>query len=228
MTARFGIWYLILQILYTAWTRLQFRLRVEGREHVPPEGGVLAVCNHNSAVDPWIAGVAFGRPARYMAKEELMRVPVIGWLVSAMGAFPVRRGEADRRSLRIALDALARGQIVLMFPEGTRSPDGRLRTGERGAALLALRSGAPVLPTAIIGSHRVMPRGAWFPRSHPVTVRFGPVIPVPRREGKIDRAELDEWTRRFMAAIAALLPPEQQPVEVDGPAVRAPRAEESV
>ncbi|MGQ0571841.1 MAG: lysophospholipid acyltransferase family protein [Armatimonadota bacterium] len=186
-------------------------MRVEGREHEPERGTVLAICNHASAIDPPIAGVALCRQARYMGKEELVRTPILGPLLRSIGVFPVRRGEADRQSIRTAFQILGRGDVLVMFPEGTRSSDGRLRAAEPGAALLALRSGATVLPMAVIGSHLAMPKGARFPRRVPVLVRFGPVIKVPKHEGRIDRTVLDAWGRRFMAAIAALLPADQQP-----------------
>jgi 1-acyl-sn-glycerol-3-phosphate acyltransferase len=188
-----------------------FGLRVEGREHEPPSGPVLAICNHVSALDPPIAGVVLRRRARFMAKEELLQVPVLGVLLRAIGVFPVRRGEPDRQSIRTALEALLRGDLLLMFPEGTRSADGRLRAAEPGAALLALRTGAAVLPMAVIGTHRVMPKGARLPRPRPVVVRLGPPLSVPRQEGRLDRTLLEAWGQRFMAAIAALLPPDQRP-----------------
>jgi 1-acyl-sn-glycerol-3-phosphate acyltransferase len=206
-----SVWYGFWKRLLTACFWLLFRLRVEGREHEPQAGPVLAVCNHASAIDPPIAGVALRRRAWYMAKDELLRIPVLGPLLRSVGTFPVRRGEADRVSIRTALQVLDRGGVLLMFPEGTRSPDGRLRPAEPGAALLALRTGATVLPMAVIGTHRAMPKGARFPKRVPVVVRLGPTITVPRHESRLDRALLDEWGQRFMAAVAALLPPDQQP-----------------
>ncbi|MDR7542907.1 MAG: lysophospholipid acyltransferase family protein [Armatimonadota bacterium] len=216
MTAWYAFWYRFYSLLF----RLLFRLRVEGRAHVPPSGPLLVVSNHVSAVDPPIAGVAVGRQVWYMAKEELLKTPLLGPYLRSLGVFPVRRGEADRRSVRTALGVLQRGGALLMFPEGTRSPDGRLQPAEPGAALLALRTGALVLPLAVIGTQQVMPKGARFPRLRPVTVRIGPPIRASKVAGRLDRELLERWGQTFMAAIAALLPPDQQPV----PGASAPRA----
>lgn len=211
MTVGTRLFYGLTKVILATCFWMLFRLRVEGREHEPRSGPVLAICNHVSAIDPPIAGVALRRRARFMAKDELLRVPVLGALLRALGVFPVRRGEPDRQSIRTALEALAGGDLLLMFPEGTRSADGRLRVAEPGAALLALRTGALVLPMAVVGTHRVMPKGARIPRPRPVVVRLGPTISVPRQEGRLDRTVLETWGQRFMAAIAALLPPEQRP-----------------
>jgi 1-acyl-sn-glycerol-3-phosphate acyltransferase len=209
-------WYWFVKATLTLLFKGLFSLRVEGREHEPPRGAVLAVCNHASAIDPPIAGAALRRQAWYMAKEELLKTPVLGLLLRSIGVFPVRRGEADRQSIRIALQTLAKGRVLIMFPEGTRSIDGRLRPPEPGAAMLALRSGAIVLPMAVIGSHKAMPKGARAPKRVPVLVRLGPAMTVPRHEGRIDRPTLEAWSRRMIAAIGALLPSDQLPIDAAG------------
>jgi 1-acyl-sn-glycerol-3-phosphate acyltransferase len=206
------VWYRFWKTLLWIAFRLGFGLRVEGGEHEPPRGAALIVCNHVSAVDPPIAGCALRRQARYMAKQELLDAPVLGWLLWSIGVYPVRRGEPDRRAIRTTLECLTRGDLVVMFPEGTRSPDGHLMSAEPGAALVALRAGVPVLPMAVIGSQHAMPKGAKWPRPARVTVRIGPALQVPKIEGRIDRATLNAWGARFMAAIAALLPADQQPL----------------
>ncbi|HXF82502.1 MAG TPA: lysophospholipid acyltransferase family protein, partial [bacterium] len=121
------------------------------------------------------------------------------------------RGTADRAAIRHSLEVLAQGGVLLIFPEGTRSPDGRLQSPEPGAALLALRSGAPVLPVAVINSHRVMRKGRRLPSPFGrIVIRFGPPLAVPRIAGRLDHAVLAEWGERIIAAIEALLPPEQR------------------
>ncbi|MCL6554335.1 MAG: 1-acyl-sn-glycerol-3-phosphate acyltransferase [Firmicutes bacterium] len=112
MTPWYAFWYRFYGVLF----RLLFRLRVEGRGHVPASGPLLVVSNHVSAVDPPIAGVAVGRQVWYMAKEELLKTPVLGPYLRSVGVFPVRRGEPDRRSIRTAMEVLQRGGALLMFP----------------------------------------------------------------------------------------------------------------
>jgi 1-acyl-sn-glycerol-3-phosphate acyltransferase len=215
------LWYEFWKGLLLLFFRLWFRLRVEGREHEPAQGGVLAVCNHASAVDPPIAGTALRRPARYMAKDELFKVPVLGAWLTSIGAFGVRRGEADRQSIRTSIQILQQNGVLVMFPEGTRSADGRLREPEPGAAMIALRAGATVLPMAVVGSHIAMPKGAKFPKRRPVVVKIGAPFPVPKVEGRLDRAVLDGYSRKMIDAIAALLPADQLPAGPSRPTTTA-------
>lgn len=191
-------------------------VRVEGNEHVPPTGPFILASNHTSLADPPILGASVGhrngRLIHFMARHEIRRWPVIGWLADKSGVFFVRRGEGDRAAQRQALDLLAQGKAIAMFPEGTRSRDGQLGTGKAGVAVLALRSGAPILPVAIIGTHRIFPGRSRMPHRSPVTVRIGPPFSLGHQpEGRLDRAVLAEATDRVMREIAALLPPSQQP-----------------
>jgi 1-acyl-sn-glycerol-3-phosphate acyltransferase len=218
------LWYEIWKRLLFAFFRLWFRLRIEGREHEPAHGAVLVVCNHASAIDPPIAGTAVRRLARYMAKDELFKIPVLGSWLTSIGAFPVRRGEADRQSIRTSMEILNGGGLLIMFPEGTRSIDGRLRAAEPGAAMIALRVGVTVLPMAVIGSHAAMPKGARFPLRRPVVVRLGAPFAVRKVEGRLDRTALDACSRTMIDAIAALLPADQRPAGGRPPLTAAERA----
>ncbi|HYM71038.1 MAG TPA: lysophospholipid acyltransferase family protein, partial [bacterium] len=146
----------IIRVVLRWW----FRFRVDGREHEPATGPLIVVSNHRSDLDPLVVGSALRRRVTFMAKQELFRVPVLRWWIAACGAFPVRRGAADRQALRTALKILADGGVLVMFPEGTRAIGRELRPPEPGAALLALRSGAALLPVALTGTDEVLPRGA--------------------------------------------------------------------
>ncbi len=175
-----------------------FRLSVSGREHIPPDGPVLIVCNHISQADPVILGVAaVPRKSYYFAKAELFRVPFLRGYVNRMGAFPVERGGADRRALRLSREVLARGDVLMMFPEGRRFTDGRLRPGLSGAGSLALIPGVTVIPAAIWGSHRL---------GHKTRVAFGPPVDLSEVDGVARAARSRQAVDRMMAAIAALIP----------------------
>lgn len=174
------------------------RLRVAGAGNIPSTGPVLVVSNHISQIDPMVIGIAArARRSHYMAKAELFKIPFVRWLIYNMGAFPVDRGGADRRALRVAKEVLRRGDTLLMFPEGSRFTDGRLRPGLPGAGSLGLEEGVVVVPAAIWGSHRFLRR---------VKVVFGPPIDLSDIDGGSRAARSREAVDRMMGAIARLIP----------------------
>lgn len=185
--------------------------RVEGLEHVPRQGPFIMVVNHRSLADPpilgWAVGHQVGRIVHFMAKEEMQRWPIIGWLADRSGVFFVRRGEGDRSAQRAALRLLAEGRPIAIFPEGTRSRDGKLGPAKSGAALLAIRSGAPLLPVGISGTERLFPGHSRVPHRTRVVVRIGPTVTLAHQStGRIPRELLAEGTDRIMREIATLLP----------------------
>ena len=197
--------------------RFLFDARLEGTEHVPREGAFIVVSNHCSNLDPpvigWATGHQVGRVVHFMAKIEMRGWPIIGWLATQSAVYFVRRGEGDRAAQRFSLGALADGRPIGIFPEGTRSRDGRLRPGKSGAAFIAIRSGAPLLPVGIAGTHRIFPGRARFPHATRIRIRVGEPFTLPHvPSGRIDREVLADGSDRITAAIAALLPPEQRPV----------------
>lgn len=184
--------YALGKALFWVLFALGCRWEVGGREHVPPDGPLLVIANHLSWLDPPLVGTVLPRKVHFMAKHELFRNPLAAWVLRRLGAFPVRRGQPDRWALRHALDLLDRGAVVGLFPEGSRSR-GRLGPFEPGAALLAIKSGAPVLPVAIAGPYRPGRR---------VRVRIG----VPFRvEGSGGEGSIDAVAHRMREAVAALL-----------------------
>jgi glycerol-3-phosphate dehydrogenase (NAD(P)+) len=156
-----------------------FRLRRRGMEHVP-DGGVILASNHRSFLDPFAIGCCIGRPIYFVAKRELFKNPLLGWLLNCLGAFPVRRGASDEESMATALALLGRGQAVVIFPEGTRIRTGSLARPKRGVGRLALQSGKPVVPIAVTNSERV--RSGWRIKPVKVHIRFGPPLTFPRVE----------------------------------------------
>ncbi|MBW3613100.1 MAG: 1-acyl-sn-glycerol-3-phosphate acyltransferase [Chloroflexi bacterium] len=195
-------------------SRLLWGARIEGVEHLPRTGPFIVVANHCSNLDPlmmgWATGHQIGRVVHFMAKMEMRSWPVIGWLATQSGVYFVRRGERDRAAQRFSLATLASGEPIAIFPEGTRSKDGRLKAAKPGAALIAMRSGAPLVPAAVSGTHRIFPGRSRFPRSSQVTIRFGAPFTLDHvPTGRLDRATLATGTERVMSAIEELLPPEQ-------------------
>jgi len=189
--------------------------RVLGIEHAPRSGPYILVANHCSNLDPPFIGAAVGhgtgRVIHFMAKEEIRHWPLVGWLARSSGVFFVRRGESDRGAQRIALAHLAAGRPIGIFPEGTRSRDGVLREAKSGVALLAIRSGATLLPVGISGSGRIFPGRSRWPHRTRVDIRVGaPFSLAAQPEGRIDRIELERGTEKIMREIAALLPDGQR------------------
>jgi 1-acyl-sn-glycerol-3-phosphate acyltransferase len=182
--------------------RLLLRGRTAGLANVPARGGLVVVANHGSHLDPPILGCAMRRPVAFMAKEELFRVPLLGSLIRACGAYPVARGAGDRQALRIASDRLAEGWATGVFLDGTRQADGRVSQPQKGAALLAARMGLPLLPVAVINSHRALGPGGGGFRLVPVHVRIGRPIPPP---ASTRRPDLEATTAALQAEVNRLL-----------------------
>lgn len=176
------------------------RWRVKGQELFPKEGPAIVVANHRSLWDPVAVGVAVPRQVRFMAKEELFQIPGLGVLLRALGAFPVKRCRSDRAALQASLEVLRQGQVVGMFPEGTRVRAGELGRFYGGAALLSLKTGAPLVPVALKGTNNIFRKG-WF---HPFYVTIGAPL-FPRRTGSYTPQEVEELTEQSRQAIAKLL-----------------------
>ena len=178
---------------------------VRGLGNIPPDGGLILTCNHFSVGDPPILTGIFPRRVVWMAKQELFDFPIFGKLYSMGGFIPVRRFEGDLRAIRRAQTALRRGHVLGMFPEGTRS-GGRLGAGEPGTALIALRTGAPILPAAIWGTeHAKLPRDMF--RRTRIHVRFGQPFRLPQA-ARISKESVAGGTEQIMRRIADLLPAE--------------------
>jgi len=141
------------KVVYTILKPL-YRIEIIGIEHFPKDGGVLLCSNHISNLDPPVVGITAPRPVNFMAKEELFRVPILGKIVMNLNAFPVKRGMSDRQALRMGLEILNQGKVFGIFPEGTRSKDGKLGKGFSGVGFFALRTDAAVVPCAIIGPYK--------------------------------------------------------------------------
>jgi len=148
---------------------------VNGGEHIPTAGGFVLVSNHASHFDPPILAIASPRQMTYIAKIELFSNPVFGWFIRRLGAYPIRRGAGDREAFQAALDLLASGHALVVFPEGTRTITGAMGRIRIGAAMMALSAGVPLIPAYIEGSFAAWPKGGPIRRSR-VRVRIGPAI----------------------------------------------------
>ena len=201
--------YYIGKIIIRTLLLLLTRWQVKGRENIPNQGPLLIVANHMNLTDPFLLGVSLNRKLVFMAKQELFRSRLSRYFVSAFGAFPVHRGQLDRKSLRQAHQLLKQGQALATFPEGTRSKNAQLQPAFSGSTLIALRSGAPILPVGITGTEKL--RGvAWLWHRSRLTVNIGHPFYLPSVNSKLTKTELTKLTTLMMRHIAELLPLEYQ------------------
>jgi len=211
------------------WTRLLVRfmmpllggVTVRGAENIPLTGPVLLAPNHRAYMDPPYLSMITRRQLHMMAKAELFQMPVLGRWITGLGAFPVKRGAADRGAIRQAIAALKAGQVVGIFPEGTRADPGTLLPAEKGFALIARQTGVPIVPVALEGTDRVHPKHAkWLHRAH-VTATVGK--PMTAQEMLAANPDPDKDALQIIGetttrAIAALM---TEPVTILGAAEKS-------
>ncbi|ARU63027.1 1-acyl-sn-glycerol-3-phosphate acyltransferase [Tumebacillus avium] len=189
--------YRLLRALFRGFFRIFYRWQVSGTENIPAEGGIIVCANHISNLDPPVVGSGMERPMAFMAKDSLFKIPVIGSIIRGVGAFPVKRGSGDRGAIRASLELLAAGKALCLFPEGTRSHSGEVGKGQGGAAMLALRSNAQVVPAAIIGPYRLF---------RPLRIVYGKPVDLSEFRGQKTNSELiDKATEQIMEAIRQLV-----------------------
>jgi 1-acyl-sn-glycerol-3-phosphate acyltransferase len=159
---------------------LLFDLRAFGLENIPKHGGVLIVSNHASYLDPAILGVKVRRPMSFMAKSELFKNKLFGWMIRSVNAFPVRQGEGDLAAVRETIKRLQEGHILVMFPEGGRTETGEIEPLLPGVGLIVRRAGptVKVVPAAIDGAYEAWSRHRKFFRSWPIRVKYGPALEI--------------------------------------------------
>ncbi|GAC41880.1 lysophospholipid acyltransferase family protein [Paenibacillus popilliae] len=188
------MFYTMMRALLRLIYRLLFRLEASGIEHVPKDDGVVLCSNHISLLDPPAIGILLKRRIRFMAKAELFNIPVFGAAIKALGAFPVKRNGVGKETIRTAFQLLQDGDIMGIFPEGTRTTD-QSAAAKKGAAMIALRSGAAVVPVAIIGSYKLFRK---------TRVVYGPPIDMSDLLEKKGSNVLETATDRIMNQINGL------------------------
>ncbi len=199
--------------LFRAVYATYFRWRVFGAEQVPLEGGVILASNHASFLDPPLVGAGIKRDINYLARESLFRFPGIGALLRSWNAVPVDRDGGGAKGLKTILDRLLNGNGIILFPEGTRTKDGKLLPARSGIGLTVIKSTAPVVPVRVFGTFEAYGRNHKFPRPRRIAVKYGRPMnfEVLRAEAKTcDKARLKEIYQQvadeIMAAIAGLGP----------------------
>jgi len=205
-------WLLVRLIMF-----LYAKVEIVGTENVPRRGGLIIVSNHLNNADPGMVGGFVGRRVVFMAKDEMFHWPVFGLYVRLIGAFPVRRFEADLKALRRAVQLVRRGEALVMFPEGTRSKTGSMTPGHPGTAMVALRTGAPILPIAVTGTEVVRLPSTFFRPFHRVRVRM--VVGEPFFLPSVSRPKAEDYercTEMIMGRIAAMLPQQYRGHYQDG------------
>ena len=192
--------YNFIKLILFYFFKIIFRYKVIGEHNIPKNGGVIIASNHISLWDPPVVGAGLNRPINFMAKEELFSNSIIKWVITTMKAFPVKRGAADRNAIRHAINLLKNGEILGLFPEGTRSKNGELGKPEPGIAMIALKAGVPIVPAAIIGTNKVGKGGCFLPQ---FIIKFGKPIMIHPEEK--DKAAMDNLGNIVMREISCLL-----------------------
>jgi 1-acyl-sn-glycerol-3-phosphate acyltransferase len=202
---------------YRALYQVYFRWRVYNAERVPLEGGVILASNHASYLDPPLVGSGVRRSINYLAREDLFRFPVMGWVLRHWQVVPVDRDGGGAAGLRAILARLLAGGAIILFPEGTRTRDGRLQPARSGIGLTVIKSSALVVPVRVFGTFEAYGRHLWLPRPYRVAVKYGQPMPFTelRAEAKVcSKARLKEIYQQvadqIMAAIANLEPYEDK------------------
>jgi 1-acyl-sn-glycerol-3-phosphate acyltransferase len=185
-------------------SRVYFRLELRGTEHIPQGGPIIITPNHQTYADPPFVTIPVCRPVYYMAWNRLFRIPLFGWLIRRLRAFPVDIGASDARATREVVRLLQAGEAVMIFPEAGRSPDGRVGRFKLGAFRLATSLGVPVLPVSIHGGYESWPPHRLWPRPGRITITYHPMERAdPARD---PRAAARDLAERVRAVIVQALP----------------------
>ena len=173
--------YIILRLTAFFILKVIFRMKIEGKKNIPKSGAFILASNHTSLLDPIALAAACPRKLNFMARHDLFFNPFFGWLISRVGAFPVKRNSADFTGLKEAIKRLKDGKVLILFPEGSRSINGITSAPQPGVGFLAAKLDVPVIPAFIKGTDAALPKGTKFFQAKPILVRFGTQISLERR-----------------------------------------------
>ena len=194
------------RILVYALFRLYFRIEFEGVENIPAQGPVIVAPNHASYLDPFWVSAAIKRPMRYMTWDKMTNLPLLGRLIMAYGAFPVSLEKGDRAALRLSLDHLKSGGGLVIFPEGGRTLNGKIKSFKPGVVRLALDTDAPIVPATIIGAYKSYSPHYLFPRPFKIKVVYHPLIKLSQPEDRAhEKKYLHDQAERLQAVVSSRL-----------------------
>lgn len=202
MTSR---WYWFGYNLSKLLARTMFSFRVIGRERIPKTGGFILAMNHESFLDPPLAGISCDRPIHYLARKSLLKWPILGPIFPKLNVVPVDQERADMSALKTVIKLVKAGEGTVVFPEGSRTEDGNLQPAQPGLGLIIAKTLTTVVPMRVFGAHAAYPRGAKFPKRHPVTIVVGE--PIRFTEADLQGGGRDLYQKlseRVMERIAAL------------------------
>ena len=183
-------------ILFKYIFKIFFNCKIEGLENIPIKTGVVIASNHVSLLDPPLIGTFLPREIHFMAKEELFQIPVFGYIITKLKAFPVKRGTADRVAIKKAISLLSDGGCLGVFPEGTRSKDGNLGSAEPGMSLIAIKADVPVIPTAVvIENNKILGAN--------IKIKFG--TPISYNKELSVKDAMQNFTEEIMSEIKKLM-----------------------
>ena len=196
-------WYLLGYSLSKAIAKTFFGYRVIGAENMIEEGPCIIAANHCSFFDPPLVGVACRRAIHYLARKSLLEWPILGPIFPELNVIPVDRKNADRSALMGAIRVVKNGGAVLIFPEGTRSPDGNLQPAQPGIGMIVAKTNAPIVPVRILGSYEAFPKNQKLPRKHSIFVEVGHRVKFPTVELN-DRDSYQRLSEEIMRSLSSL------------------------
>jgi 1-acyl-sn-glycerol-3-phosphate acyltransferase len=199
-----NIYYAFAHIVLNPIFKILFRWEVKGKENIPKRGAVILAAHHESYLDPAVIGTASPRQIYFLAREELFQVGFFSWIIKHLNTIPISREQLQISTLRKSLEILKEGKVLLLFPEGTRSPAGTISEGERGVGLIAAKANVPVIPVLIKGSGEALPKNKKRITTHKISVIFGKPMYFEQSGNKDKKEFYQEFSDRVMEEMKKL------------------------